>query len=115
MHHEDDEYRKTILFRGLAKIMLSLVRVPLPRVGSWTMDDPGILSLTNRPLSDLTMFWNRHKIPMDIPRVRRTLYPLTFAKSLTFGTVRSRSSLTLQRSLLFVTCLLTKIVACATN
>lgn len=65
----DNDHRQVNLYRGLAKIMLSLARVPLPRIGSWTMNDDGILSLTNRPLSDLTFFWNKHQIPTGIPRV----------------------------------------------
>lgn len=68
--HRHDEHRRSNLYRGLAKIMLDLAKVPQPRIGSWTMNDNGVLSLTNRPLSDLTFFWNRHQVPTGIPRVR---------------------------------------------
>jgi hypothetical protein len=71
--HRHDERRQTNLYRGLAKIMLSMAKVPNPRIGSWTIDDSGVISLTNRPLSDLTMFWNRNKVPTDIPRVSSRL------------------------------------------
>ncbi|KAF2756136.1 hypothetical protein EJ05DRAFT_512686 [Pseudovirgaria hyperparasitica] len=66
--HRGDENRQGNLYRSLAKIMLSLASVPLPRIGSWTMDDRGVISLTNRPLLDLTLLWSRHRIPTDIPR-----------------------------------------------
>lgn len=68
--HREDKQRRSNLYRGLAKVMLSFARVPLPRIGSWTMNDHGILSLSNRPLTDLTMTWGRHRIPTDVPRVR---------------------------------------------
>lgn len=64
-----DGNRRANLYRGLARIMLRLASVPLPRIGSWTMDDRGIVSLTNRPLLDLTLFFGKHQIPTDIPRV----------------------------------------------
>lgn len=68
--HRNDEGRRVNLFRGLANILLDLDRLPLARIGSWTMDNYGKISLTNRPLIDLTMLWNRHEIPTNIPRVR---------------------------------------------
>lgn len=45
-----DKNRRTNLFRGLSLIMLTLGKIPLPRIGSFTMDDSGVISLTNRPL-----------------------------------------------------------------
>jgi len=53
----------------MSRILLDLANVPLPRIGSWTLDKRGVISLTNRPLLDLTMLWNRHEIPTGIPRV----------------------------------------------
>ncbi|KAL4954293.1 hypothetical protein BDW69DRAFT_205332 [Aspergillus filifer] len=38
------------LYRGMAKIIVSLARVPQPRIGSWTINNDGRLSLSNRPL-----------------------------------------------------------------
>ncbi|CAD0112141.1 unnamed protein product, partial [Aureobasidium uvarum] len=66
--HRHDKQRTANLYRGIARTMLELARVPLPRIGSWTMDDKGVLSLTNRPFFDLTLLWNRHKIPTGISR-----------------------------------------------
>jgi len=67
--HCHDENRRSNLYHSLAKIMLDLAKVPLPRIGSWRMDDRGVISLTNRPLSDLTVTWNKHQIPTGIRRV----------------------------------------------
>ncbi|PYH97167.1 hypothetical protein BO71DRAFT_417271 [Aspergillus ellipticus CBS 707.79] len=43
--------KRTNLFRDLSRIMLSLSRTPLPRIGPWTLDSDGHLRLTNRPLT----------------------------------------------------------------
>ncbi|KAK4040825.1 hypothetical protein C8A01DRAFT_45934 [Parachaetomium inaequale] len=39
------------LFSGISKIMLSLARLPQPRIGPFQFHDDGTVSLTNRPLS----------------------------------------------------------------
>jgi deoxyribodipyrimidine photolyase-like uncharacterized protein len=38
------------LYRSMARIFISLARVPQPRIGSWTIDNDGRLTLSNRPL-----------------------------------------------------------------
>lgn len=51
---EDNRHRKDLrsnLFRGLSRILLMLAKVPVPRIGSFTIDDKGFLVLNNRPLS----------------------------------------------------------------
>lgn len=68
--HRGDPKRRANLFRGLSQILLSLAKVPLPKIGSWTIDDSGILSLTNRPLALLLHEFESHHIPTGIPRVR---------------------------------------------
>ena len=55
--HCHDSNRMVNLFRSLSRIMLSLAKVPLPRIGSWTMDNRGVLTLTNRPLT-----WHLHQL-----------------------------------------------------
>lgn len=45
-----DEHRKENLFRGLAKIMLSLARLPHDHIGSLQFHDGGYISLAARPL-----------------------------------------------------------------
>ena len=47
----NDTNLRTNLFRDLSRIILSIGKVPLPRIGSFTMSDKGVLSLTNRPLT----------------------------------------------------------------
>ena len=46
-----DKSHRTNLSRDLSQIMLSLGRIPLTRIGSFTLDNKGVLSLTNRPLT----------------------------------------------------------------
>lgn len=47
----DDRNRRVTLFRDVARIILSLAKVPFPRIGSLTIDDCGVVTLTNRPLA----------------------------------------------------------------
>ncbi|KAJ9199358.1 hypothetical protein DTO164E3_4670 [Paecilomyces variotii] len=56
------------LFRGLSRIMLALARIPLPKIGAFTIDEKGYLTLSNRPLTlEIHQLENEH-IPVDIPR-----------------------------------------------
>ncbi|EGD86882.2 hypothetical protein H112_05393 [Trichophyton rubrum D6] len=59
--------RKT-LFKGLASIMLSLARAPLPRIGSFVIDNNGFISLSNRPLTLEIQELENEGIPIDIAR-----------------------------------------------
>lgn len=72
--HRQDEARRDNLCRSISKILLDLAKVPLPRIGSWRLDERGVIALTNRPLLDITMLWNRHEIPTGIPRVCTLLF-----------------------------------------
>ncbi|KAF9894009.1 hypothetical protein FE257_008980 [Aspergillus nanangensis] len=56
------------LFRGVSQLMLSAARIPLPRIGSFTIDKTGFLSLTNRPLTLEIHDLENQKIPMNMPR-----------------------------------------------
>ncbi|KAK2808553.1 hypothetical protein FQN50_004585 [Emmonsiellopsis sp. PD_5] len=56
------------LYRSLSRIMISLAKIPQPRIGSWTINNKGKISLSNRP-----MFCHLHQlenwaIPTGIPR-----------------------------------------------
>ncbi|KAK2738209.1 hypothetical protein FQN55_000623 [Onygenales sp. PD_40] len=56
------------LYRSISRTMISLARLPQRRIGSWTIDNNGLISLTNRP-----MFCHLHQlenwsIPSGIPR-----------------------------------------------
>ena len=56
------------LFTDLSRILLSLEKIPQPRIGSFTINDEGTVSLSNRPLTlRLHMLENEH-IPTDIER-----------------------------------------------
>lgn len=56
------------LFRGLSRTLLALARIPLPRIGSFVLDDKGYLSLSNRPLALGIHYLENEHIPVDIPR-----------------------------------------------
>lgn len=56
------------LFRGLSRIMLGLGKIPLPRIGSFTMDNKGFIRLTNRPLNMQLHQLENEGIPTDISR-----------------------------------------------
>ncbi|KAF7158008.1 hypothetical protein CNMCM6106_004297 [Aspergillus hiratsukae] len=66
----DQNTRKDLrnnLFRGLARVMLILNRVSLPRIGSFIIDDCGFLSLANRPLTLMLHDLENENIPVDMP------------------------------------------------
>lgn len=50
-NHTDDELWKNRLMAGLARITLSLARIPQPRIGSFQFHDDATVSLSNRYLS----------------------------------------------------------------
>jgi hypothetical protein len=56
------------LFRDLSRIILSITRIPLPKIGSFTIDQDGFLSLTNRPLSNGIHELENEGGPTNIPR-----------------------------------------------
>ncbi|KAM5439288.1 hypothetical protein MferCBS31731_004710 [Microsporum ferrugineum] len=56
------------LYRSFAKVMMSLAKIPQPRIGSWTIDNNGQLSLSNRPLLPHITKFENWGIPSGIPR-----------------------------------------------
>ncbi|PWY72464.1 hypothetical protein BO94DRAFT_569040 [Aspergillus sclerotioniger CBS 115572] len=59
--------RKT-LFHNISRIILALARVPLPKIGSFSIDGKGVLNLSNRPLTlEIQQLVNEH-IPVDMPQ-----------------------------------------------
>ena len=66
--HRFDFARRANLFSGLSRIMLPLARQPLPRIGFWTLDDQGTLSLSNRPFTLAINQQENRQIPTDMPR-----------------------------------------------
>ncbi|KAF2785785.1 hypothetical protein K505DRAFT_380680 [Melanomma pulvis-pyrius CBS 109.77] len=64
--HMGDPVRRANLFKGLARITLSLARVPLPRIGSFTFRDDGTIALLNRPLTSTLAIMESYGIPRAI-------------------------------------------------
>lgn len=58
--------RRQRLFRGLARIMLSLARVPQPHIGSFQFHNNGVVTLTNRPLTCAIMMLENDGTPRTI-------------------------------------------------
>jgi hypothetical protein len=65
-----DKNLRTNLFRGLSQVLLTLSHIPLPRIGSFIIDDGGFLRLANRPLTVELQDLENECIPVDIPRDR---------------------------------------------
>lgn len=53
--HRNDPIRMQRLFRGMARLILSLASIPQPRIGSFQFHVDGTISLTNRPLHCSTL------------------------------------------------------------
>ncbi|KAF4448254.1 Aminoglycoside phosphotransferase [Fusarium austroafricanum] len=62
----NDLGRKKRLFRGIARAMLSLARVPQPRIGSFQFHDDCCIRLTNRPLTCSMMIFENDGTPRAI-------------------------------------------------
>lgn len=60
----------TNLFHGLSRTLLALARTPLPKIGSFILDEGGYLQLENRPLTLQIQQLEKEQIPVDIPRDR---------------------------------------------
>lgn len=63
-----DDLLQSNLQRGLARILLSLAAVPLPRIGAFRLDDAGYIHLDNRPLSTEIILHENENLPLDLPR-----------------------------------------------
>ncbi|KAK3335106.1 hypothetical protein B0T19DRAFT_113 [Cercophora scortea] len=48
--HREDPARRQRLFQGMSKIMLSLARLPQPRIGAFQFNNDGTITLSKRPL-----------------------------------------------------------------
>lgn len=63
----EDNSRRQTLFRDLANIIITLNRTRLPQIGSLTLSDNGVISVTNRPLTLRLQTFENEGIP-TIPR-----------------------------------------------
>ncbi|XWW99553.1 hypothetical protein V2A60_007563 [Cordyceps javanica] len=68
--YSTDPKRLDNLQRGLARMMLSLASVELPRIGAFQLDHDGYLRLDNRPISVTTTMHENESLPLDLPRHR---------------------------------------------
>lgn len=68
-------HRQT-LFRGLANILLDLIRVPLPRIGSFTISDIGEVTLSGRPLTAALASLAADGVSSEIVQILHTHPPL---------------------------------------
>lgn len=59
---------RTNLFHGLSRTLLALARTPLPKIGSFVLDEKGYLILKNRPLTLQIPQLENEQVPVDIPR-----------------------------------------------
>jgi hypothetical protein len=62
----DPNHRRKV-FRGLANILLDLMKVPLPRIGSFTVLDTGEVTLSGRPLTAALALLEAEEISSEIP------------------------------------------------
>lgn len=69
--HRGDAARRRTLFRDMSRIMLSLARVPQPRIGSFRFcPDDGTVALTNRPLPCALIILENDGAPRTLPAGR---------------------------------------------
>lgn len=61
----EPQYRER-LFRGLARVIISLARVPQPRIGSLQFNNDCSVTLTNRPLTHQIVMLENEGIPRTI-------------------------------------------------
>jgi hypothetical protein len=64
----EDPVRRQNLFRGMARIMVSLARIPQPRIGSFEFHNNGTITLTNRPLPCSIIILENDGAPRTISR-----------------------------------------------
>ncbi|RHZ62495.1 hypothetical protein CDV55_102906 [Aspergillus turcosus] len=68
MEGRHDPKLRTNFFRDLSRLFLNITRIPLPKIGSFMIDNDGFLHLINRPLSIEIPQLENEKIPTEIPR-----------------------------------------------
>jgi hypothetical protein len=62
------EAQTQTLYRSMSRIMISLAKIPQSQIGSWTIDNDGQISLSNRPLLCHIHQLENWAIPSDISR-----------------------------------------------
>lgn len=81
--HRHDPHHRARLFRGMARIMLSLTRLPQPRIGSFRFNtSDGTITLTNRPLISTIMLFENSGTPRTIQPRQLYQNSATFASDM---------------------------------
>lgn len=70
------------LFRGLSRLILRLSHVSLPKIGSFTIDDYGFLTLAARPLTSMLQDLENSSIPMQVARGRTYTSVISYVNDL---------------------------------
>ena len=65
-----NEKLRNNLFRSLSQIILAMTRVHFPRIGSFIINDQGLIRLENRPLTLEIQDLENDGIPLNVPRAR---------------------------------------------
>lgn len=66
--HRQDPVRRQKLFRGMSRLILSLARIPQPRIGSFRFHNNGTVTLSNRPLPCSIIILENEGAPRTISR-----------------------------------------------
>ncbi|KAH8593060.1 hypothetical protein B0O99DRAFT_715281 [Bisporella sp. PMI_857] len=66
--HRNDPFRKQKLFRGMARLILSLTHIPQPRINSFQFYKDGAISLINRLLLCSVIIFENDGAPRTIQR-----------------------------------------------
>lgn len=77
----DPALRRT-LFRDIARLMLSLARIPQPRIASFRFNDDSTITLANRPLSCTIMLLENDGLPRTIQKDDAYLFTEPFVTNL---------------------------------
>ncbi|TQN64691.1 hypothetical protein CSHISOI_10738 [Colletotrichum shisoi] len=64
----EDIDKRHNLVQGLAHLLVSLARIPQPRIGSFQFNTDCTISLSNRPLTCSLMLWENASMPRTIQR-----------------------------------------------
>jgi hypothetical protein len=76
--HRNDPFRRQKLFRGMARLILSLASIPQPRIGSFQFHTNGTITLTNRPLPCSVIILENDGAPRTIQRNETYTYTEPF-------------------------------------
>lgn len=80
--YRQEPQRRQRLFQGIARIMLSLARVPQPCIGSFHFGNDGVMMLTNRPLLCTTVILENDNTPRTMDQDKTYASASAFASDM---------------------------------